>query len=537
MTLPTLIRSARVIDGSGAAWFEGDVLVEAGRIAAVGTNLSARNCRVVEADGRYLAPGFIDAHCHDDLIGLREPQRPEKIAQGVTTVVVGNCSFSLYPALPASAEALRQHFSTLLGETAPEEIFTDFAAYRAAVARRGCALNIVSQVGHAALRLAVMGWQNRPATPEETAAMQALLTAQLAQGAAGLSLGLVYPPSAFATEAELVALGETVRAHGAILSAHVRNYESHLPEAGEEFLAVLRRSGAAGQFSHLQAAGRPNWGRVPQVIAALEAARAAGIDVAFDMYPYPAGSSYILQLLPPEALEGGLDALRARLADPAENARLRRWVEQGPEDPEAAQSKISLIGWGNVLISAVGAPALKSFEGRRMDAAAAEAGLAPFDLMRRFIEEDAGQTGIVMFQLGEDDLRAACTHPLHMFCSDGLPRPGTKPHPRAWGAFPRVLGKLVCDDGWFGLEEAVRHMTSAPALRFGIPDRGLVRPGMVADLVLFDADARDLASFENPTQLPHGIRTVWVAGEAVLEEGRPTGALPGRVLGAPRRAA
>ena len=537
MTPSTLIRSARIIDGSGAAWFVGDALLEAGRIAAVGTNLSAGGCRVVEARGRFLAPGFIDAHCHDDLIGLREPGRREKIAQGVTTVVVGNCSFSLYPAPPASAEALRGHFSTLLGETAPEEMFADFAAYRAAVARQGCALNIVSQVGHAALRLAVMGWQNRPATPDEIAAMQALLATQLAQGATGLSLGLVYPPSAFATAEELVALGETVRDHGAILSAHVRNYESRLPEASEEFLAVLRRSGAAGQLSHLQAAGRPNWGSVPSVIARLEAARAAGIDVAFDMYPYPAGSSYILQLLPPEALEGGLDALRTRLADPAESARLRRWVEQGPEDPAAPQSKISLIGWGNVLISAVGAPALKSCEGQRLDVAAAAAGLAPFDLLRRFVEEDGGQTGIVMFQLGEDDLRAACTHSLHMFCSDGLPRPGTRPHPRAWGAFPRVIGKLACDEGWFGLEEAVRHMTSAPALRFGIPDRGLVRPGMVADLVLFDVDTRDLASFENPTQLPRGIETVWVAGEAVLEAGQPTGARPGRVLGTPRRAA
>lgn len=537
MTLPTLIRSARIVDGSGAPWFEGDVAIANGRIAAVGTHLSAEGAQVVEAQGRYLAPGFIDVHCHDDLIGLREPGRPEKIAQGVTTVVAGNCSFSLYPALPGSAEALRGHFSALLGETRPEEIFADFAAYRAAVARRGCALNIVSQVGHAALRLAVMGYQNRPATPAEIAAMQALLAAQLAQGAAGLSLGLVYPPSAFAGIDELVALAETVHEYGAILSAHVRNYESRLAAATEEFLEVLTRAGAAGQLSHLQAAGRPNWGSVPGVIARLEAARAAGIDVAFDMYPYPAGSSYILQLLPPAALEGGLEALRARLADPDAAARLRRWVEHGEADPDAPQSKVAVIGWGNVLIAAVGHPALKSFEGRRMDAAATAAGLAPFDLMCRLIEEDAGQTGIVMFQLGEADLRAACTHPLHSFCSDGLPRPGAKPHPRAWGAFPRVLGKLVCEEAWLTLEEGVRHMTSAPALRFGLTDRGLVRPGLVADLVLFAPDVRDAATFENPTQLPHGIETVWVGGEPVLDRGRPTGALPGRVLGAPRRAA
>jgi N-acyl-D-amino-acid deacylase len=531
MTGDLLIRGARIVDGTGAPWFAGDVRLSAGRIGAIGASLKANGAEVLDAEGRYLAPGFIDAHCHDDLICLREPERIEKAVQGVTTLVVGNCSFSLYPYATGSAELLRQHFSGLLGETAPEEVFESYAAYRAALHGRGVALNLVSLVGHAALRLAVMGYERRPATAAERAAMEAMLARQLVDGAAGLSLGLVYPPSAYADEAELIALAETVKAHGKILAAHIRSYEAGLGASTDEFLGILRASGAPGLLSHLQSAGRPNWGKAPATIAKLEAARREGIDVSFDMYPYPAGSSYVLQLLPPEAQEGGLPGLLAQLRDPGGRERLRKAVEEGSDDPTAAQSKIVLIGWNNVRISGTGNPDLKRFEGKSMDVAAAEEGITPFDLMVRCIEEDAGQTAIVMFQLDEADLHAACTHRLHMFGSDGLPRPGTKPHPRAYGTFPRVVGRLRRAEAWFPLEDAVRRMTSVAAQRFSLNDRGLLRPGMVADLVLFEDGVEDRATFDSPTELPTGVCHVWVAGEAIVSDGHVTGRRPGRVLG------
>jgi N-acyl-D-amino-acid deacylase len=531
MTGDVLIRGARVIDGTGAPWFAGDVRLSGGRIAAVGAALEPDGTEILDANGRYLAPGFIDAHCHDDLICLREPERVEKAAQGVTTLVVGNCSFSLYPSAPRSAELLRQHFSGLLGETAADEVFDSFASYRAILHERGTALNLVSLVGHAALRLAVLGYERRPATAAERATMQAMLFRQLADGAAGLSLGLVYPPSAYADETELIALAETVKAHGKVLAAHIRSYEAGLGASADEFLSILRASGAAGLLSHLQSAGRPNWGNVPATIDKLEAARRDGIDVSFDMYPYPAGSSYMLQLLPPEAQEGGLPALLAQLRDPAGREALRKAVEEGSDDPAAAQSKIVLIGWSNVRISGTNNPDLKRFEGKSMDVASAEEGITPFDLMVRCIEEDAGQTAVVMFQLHEDDLHAACTHRLHMFGSDGLPRPGTKPHPRAYGTFPRVAGRLRRAEGWFPLEDAVRRMTSVASQRFNLGDRGLVRPGMVADLVLFEDGIEDHATFDAPTELPTGVSNVWVAGEAIVSDGRITGQRPGRVLG------
>ncbi|MFO1248760.1 MAG: D-aminoacylase [Alphaproteobacteria bacterium] len=521
-----LIRNARVVDGTGAPVFTADVRIEDGRITAIGDSLPDADI-VVDAAGRYLAPGFIDAHCHDDLICLREPDRIEKIMQGVTCLVVGNCSFSLYPTVPGSVDHLRQHFSTLLGEIGADEVFDGFAGYRDALHRQGISLNVISLVGHAALRLAVLGYDPRPATAEERATMQRLLDRQLADGAFGLTLGLVYPPSAYSDAEELQALARTTGARGKILAAHVRSYEGQLIESIDEFLGLLETSKAPGLLSHLQAAGKPNWGKIPKAIAQLEAANARGVDVSFDMYPYLAGSSYMLQLVPQSMHAGGVHALIAALKTPQGLAELRRSIE----DPDAPWiSKVAMIGWGNVRISGTSNPALKKFEGRDMQAAADSEGMSPFDFMVRMILEDEGQTTIVMFQLDKDDLHAACTHELHMVGSDGLPRPGTKPHPRAFGTFPRVAGHLRRDEHWFSLEDAVRRMTSVAARRFGLKDRGVIAPGMVADMVLFDENITDRATFDDPSQLPSGIETVWVAGQAVVDKGKPTGARPGRVL-------
>lgn len=526
----TLIRGARIIDGTGAPWFRGDLHIAQGRITAIGRDLAIAGVdHVIDADERYLSPGFIDAHCHDDLIFLRERDRPEKAFQGVTSIVVGNCSFSLYPATPGSRENLRRHFSGLLGETDPTEIFDDLDTYRQALTGEGIALNLVSLVGHAALRLAVLGHERRPATTAEIADMADMLDLQLAQGAAGLSLGLVYPPSAFAHADELVALGRVVRKHGRVLAAHIRSYEAGLMDAIAEFGGIVETSGAAGLLSHLQSAGRPNWGRIPEAIAALEAMRAQGVDISFDMYPYPAGSTWILQLLPPAVMEGGLEGLKRRLADANERALIGRWVnEGGPEFP--GESKVSLIGWENVRLSAIGIPTLKHLEGTDMQTASHALSVSPFELMLRFINEDDGQTGIILFQLDEADLHAACCNRLFMAGSDGLPRPGSKPHPRAFGTFPRMAGTLRRDKDWFSLEDAVRRMTSMAAQRFALSDRGLVRPGMAADLVLFEDAIADQATFANSTQLATGISHLFVNGRAVIADAKQTGARPGRVL-------
>ncbi|WP_237151777.1 N-acyl-D-amino-acid deacylase family protein [Oryzibacter oryziterrae] len=530
MASPLFIRDARVIDGTGAPWFRASVRLAGGRIAEIGPKIAPKaGDRVIDAGGRWLAPGFIDAHCHDDLVFLRDPDRPEKIAQGVTTIVTGNCSFSLFPATEPTRELIAGHFGSLLGSTDPDEIFLDFQGYRDRLHSQGIAPNIVPLCGHGPIRLAVMGYDNRPATDAELERMQALLKAQLDAGAAGLSYGLVYPPSAFADPRELVALATTAADCGRLVAAHVRSYEGGLMTSIEEFLEIIQQAGAAGLLSHLQAAGRPNWGVIPRAIDRLETARQDGIDVSFDMYPYMAGSSYVLQLLPPYALDGGLPALLERLADPRISAELKRWVEEGDGNPDI-QSKISLIGWGNIQLSAIGAEELKPLEGMRMDAAAAQLGIDPFDLLVRFVREDEGQTSIVMFQLDAEDARCACSNRLHMVGSDGLPRPGAKVHPRAYGTFPRMAGPLVNQEKWFAIEDAVRRMTSIAAQRFGLYDRGILRPGAVADLVLFGDDIGDRATFADPLQSPTGISDVIVAGVPVIENGVATMSRPGRVL-------
>jgi N-acyl-D-amino-acid deacylase len=526
----TLVRNARIVDGTGAPWYRGDLLIAGGKIQRIGYGLQAGpDAEVVDADERYLAPGFIDAHCHDDLIFLRERGRSEKAMQGVTSIVVGNCSFSLYPSNDASAPMLRDHFAGLLGETNESEIFADLDGYRHALEGEGIALNLVSLVGHAALRLAVMGFDRRTAEAREIEAMCALLGEQLRRGACGLSLGLVYPPSAFADQSELVALAKTVAAHGKLLAAHVRSYEAGLFDAIEEFGDLLRQSGSAGLLSHLQSAGRPNWGQIPRAIERLEAMRDEGVDISFDMYPYPAGSTWLLQLLPPAVMDGGLEGLKRRLADPVQCAPIREWVENGGE-AFPGESKVNLIGWENVRLSAIGVPALKHLEGSDMGGAAQTLGTTPFDLMLRFIEEDSGQTGIILFQLDEADLHAACCNRLYMAGSDGLPRPGSKPHPRAFGTFPRIAGPLRREKKWFSLEDAVRRMTSVAAQRFQLHDRGLIRPGLAADLVLFEDAISDRATFSDSTQLASGVSDLWVNGVAVIRDRQQTKNRPGRLI-------
>jgi len=494
---------ATILDGSGGEPFVSNVTVAEDRIVSVGSLTSGE---VVDGDGLFLTPGFIDCHCHDDLASLRDPSRPEKVAQGVTTVVVGNCGFSLFPCSPSSREQLRQHAGGLLGRLGESEVFSDYASYRQA---NRSVVRVESLVGHGPLRLQAMGWESRPASASELALMCDLLATQLDQGACGLSLGLVYPPSAFADLDELVALAKVAKSRGKPVTAHIRSYESKLVEATQEFLSVLRLSGARGVLSHLQAAGRPNWGLVAQ---ALEAMEAAEVDVVCDMYPYLAGSSYALQLLPPSELASGVSALQARLAEPAYRLLLRNRVMSAEVDENGWQSKVALIGWESVLIAGVSALSLKSLEGKTL----ASAGEDPFDVLIRLVMEDDGASAVILFQLSEPDLRTVFQNPLSMVGSDGIPRFEGRPHPRAFGAFPRFWQKVCQQDRWLAAPEAIAKMTSRSAIAFGLNDRGVIRPGSLADLVLFDPSFRDQATFEDPRQLASGTKQVWIGGNPVL---------------------
>jgi N-acyl-D-amino-acid deacylase len=521
-----LIRNVRIIDGTAEPLFKADVGIRGNEVAEIG-NL-ARGTAIESIDGRdgYLAPGFIDTHTHDDVAILNDRVHPAKLLQGVTTVVVGNCGFSNYPV--DLQDQTRLHLESLVGSVERSQVYPDFKSYRASADSDGLGLNLISMVGHGPLRLRVMGYDKREATPNELAQMCELLERQLEQGAFGLSLGLAYPPSAFAAKEELVCLASVLKKHDRLVAAHIRSYEGALLDAIDEFLEILRLSGAKGLLSHLQIAGRPYWGKMREALDKIERARSSGLDIVVDMYPYPAGSTTILQLLPPSVQEGGIKALVARLAADGDRERIGQLVESGKEP--GWESKIALIGWENVRIGSANHHELKQFEGDSIAEAAKASGLTPIEFTFEVIRLDQGRTNIIMFQQSEEDLRMVHQSRLMMVGSDSIPRTGGKPHPRMYGTFPRVIGRLAMKERLMPLEEAVRRMTSLPAQRFQIRGRGLLRPGSIADFVLFNDDFLDRATFEDPQLYPAGLEGVWVNGIRVVQEGEVLYRKPGRVL-------
>lgn len=527
----TIFLNARIIDGTGAPWYRSSLGIKGDTIAKIGPfseeDISLAG-KVFDAHESYLTPGFIDSHTHDDSSIFSTPEHGSKVLQGVTTIVTGNCGFSNYP--NGDNDEVRSHLRTLLGDVAADHFFDNFTSFKNQLTRNTVGLNVASLVGHGPLRISVMGYERREATLKEVEEMARLLEEQLQQGAIGLSFGLVYPPSAYAGFDELVTLARVVAKHDRVLSAHLRSYEGNLLVSIAEFLEVLRESKAKGLLSHLQAAGRPYWEvLIPKAIDMIESARdELGIDIAVDMYPYLAGSSTILQILPPSAMAGGFSELLRKLEDPEYRQELKELTERGSEP--GWESKIALIGWENVVISSVVNETLKPFEGMDMTAAAAVLKMTEFEFLLFVVVTDQGTTNVIMFQQSEVDLHNVLRSRLHMICSDSIPREGGRPHPRMYGTFPKVIGRLANQDRLLSLEEAVRKATSLPAQRFGILDRGILRPQMVADMVLFSSNFLDGATFDEPTLPPVGLKGVWVSGIQTVENGEILGPMPGVVI-------
>jgi N-acyl-D-amino-acid deacylase len=525
LTADTVLRNALVFDGHGGPPVEVDVALSGDRISGVGRNLRASGAREVDLRGMALAPGFVDIHSHTDLVLLVEPKAESKLRQGVTTEVVGQDGSSIGPwseeEAAERARSFRSQYGIDLG-------FRDLAGFFSAVESRGAALNLASMVGQGTLRAYVVGRDDRPATETEIARMRELAREALAAGACGISSGLEYTPSGFADTTELAALSEVLSGTGLPYASHMRNEDDRLMAAVEEAVMVGRRSGAAVQISHLKAQGGRNWWKTDPVLRTIAEAREAGVDVKFDVYPYIAYSTGLANLFPVSARDGGTRAFLDRLRDDDTRARL----EVGVRD------KIDQLGsWDAVQITSTGSEELSWAAGRRLGELATERGEDPFDLLVRLIVEDENRTRMVGFGMSEENVAAKIAHPLAIVCSDGGARAiegplsaGT-PHPRTYGAFPRLLGHFVRDLGALPLEEAIRKITSAPADRVGLRERGRIEPGAFADLVAFDPDrVIDRATFEEPHQYPEGIPHIWVNGEQVLRDGEQTGALPGRVV-------
>lgn len=520
-----LLRGAVVYDGTGAAPFEADVLVADGRIREIGRGLSAAGAEEVQLDGLALSPGFVDIHSHTSTQVLTNPRAESKLLQGVTTEVAGQDGSSVGLWSDDQFEAVRERYR----RDGVELQFRDVAGFLAQVDREGAALNIASMVGAGSIRAFVVGADDRPASVEETARMRALVEEAIAGGACGLSSGLEYTPGGFASTDELIALASALRGTGLPYASHMRNEDDRLLAAIEEAIRVGQGAGVPVQVSHLKAQGQRNWWKADQALGLIEAARAAGIDVMFDVYPYIAYSTGLSNLFPIDALDGGTEAFRARLRDPAHSDALR----------EAVLAKVESLGsWDAVQITSTDSEEYAFARGKRLGALAAQRRVEPYDLLVEILLSGGG--GMVGFGMSEENVRKFLVHPLAMICSDGgayTIETSSSPHPRNFGTFPRVLGHYVREEKLMPLETAIHKVTMMPARRIGVTDRGTVERAMAADLVVFDpAVLTDRATFEQPKQYATGIRHVIVNGTFVLRDGEYTGAYPGRAV-RPTRAA
>ncbi len=520
-----VLRHALLFDGSGAPPFEADVAIGGETILEVGRNLAIPGAEEVDLDGLALAPGFIDIHSHTDLVLLVNPRAESKIRQGVTTEIVGQDGGSIGPWTDEQWEQTRDRYR---GRYGVDIDFRDLDGFFRHLDREPAAVNLASMVGAGTVRQYVLGNHDRPADAQELRQMASLVGDAVRAGACGLSSGLEYLPGAFANLDELITLAAPLRPAGLPYATHMRNEDDQLLAAIEEALNVGRLAGVPVQLAHLKAQGRRNWWKAQSALNLLERARADGIDVMFDRYPYVAYSTGLSSLFPVWSRSGGTQAFLARLEDPAQHGDIER----------AVRAKVQQLGsWDAVQITSTRLEALAWARGRRLGELAAERGEEPYRLLEQIIIEDRNGAGMVGFGMSEENTAAFLRHPLGMVCSDAGARApygplssGT-PHPRAYGTFPRVLGFYCRDSKLMPLETAIHKMTAMPATRLQLHGRGRVVAGAYADLVTFDpSTVVDNATFERPHQYPTGVRHVLVNGTFVIRDGEHSGATPGRVL-------
>ncbi len=529
MAWSLLIENGLVTDGSGAPMTLADVAVEGDRVAAVGPGLAGEARRTIDASGHYVTPGFIDMHSHSDLFYLECPAAESKLRQGCTTEVVGMCSFSPAPVHPERRDIVRAWAG---GVGARLDItWESFGQYLDTLRAARPSVNVVHMVGHGALRLAAMGPENRPAGADDLRRMEQLLAEAMDAGAFGYSTGLVYPPSVYASTDELIALSRSMAARDGLYFSHIRGEAATLEAAITEAIRIGEVAGLGVQIAHVKAAGPENWGKMDQALRMIDAARARGLDVTGDAYPYHAGSTKMDNLLPPWMHDGGVPKLLERIAD---RPTRRKVVEECLIDGERWRTHMGAIGFDQIFVATCSRPEL---EGLSLVQLARKTGDTPAEAMLSLVERERARVSMIVFSQSEDNVAKVLAHPAVMVGSDSLglsagpgPHPG-KPHPRMYGTFPRVLGVYARERKLFSWETAVHKMTGMAATKLRLRDRGLVRPGYAADLVVFDpATVKDEATYADPHRHPTGIPWVLVNGTLVVDQGRVVATGTGRVL-------
>lgn len=530
MTADLLIRDALVLDGTGAPGVVADVAVTDGRVTAVDDGRSEARAagahRTVDAAGRALTPGFIDMHAHSDVQILANPDHTAKVSQGVTLEVLGQDGLSFAPVDERTRTAIRAQIAGWNDD--PPGFAWDWESVAGYLDRldRGIACHAAYLVPQGTLRHLVVGPDERPATPAEVARMGELLAQGMREGALGMSSGLTYTPGMYADDDELAALLRVVARHDGYYSPHHRSYGKGALEAYAEMIDLARATGCALHLTHATMNFAPNKGRAGELLALIDAALDDGVDITLDTYPYLPGSTTLSAILPSWSFSGGTDALLARLADPADRERILHELEHvGTDGCHGCVAE-----WDTIEISGVQHPGLEGRVGRTIEAIARDEGRAPGDVFVEQLVADRLGTTILQHVGHEENVRAIMQHRTHTGGSDAI-LVGGRPHPRAWGTFPRYLARYVRELGVLTLEDCVHHLTGRPAARLRLVDRGLVRPGYAADLVLLDPDTvQDTATFSEPRQQAAGIDLVLVDGVAVIDDGARTDALPGHAL-------
>jgi N-acyl-D-amino-acid deacylase len=523
------LRDATVVDGTGAPRYRADVVIADGRIVEIAKDADVQTSadRSIDAAGLVLAPGFIDMHAHSELALLTEPEHLAKVSQGVTLELLGQDGLSYAPVDDATLANIARQIAGWNGN--PEGFdwnWRSVGEYLDRLDAAGIATNACYLVPHGTVRMLVLGYDDRVPSPDELDRMRALIRTGMSEGAVGISFGLGYTPGMYATTAELTELCRTAAELGGFFAPHHRSYGAGALEAYAEMVDVSRASGCPLHLSHATMNFGVNRGRAGELLTLLDEAIADGCDISLDTYPYLPGSTTLAALLPGWTSAHGPEAIPALLADPAACARIREQMEVWGADGGHGVP----IDWDTVQISGVATPALSDRAGRTIADLARSRGREPFEEFRELLIADHLATTILHHAGHEENVRTIMRHRAHAGGSDGL-LVGTRPHPRAWGTFPRYLGHYVRDLGVLNLEECIAHLTGNAARRLRLRDRGLIRRGYAADLVLFDPETvHDAATYEQPRRQAKGIEYVFVNGVAVIADGRHTGALPGRAL-------
>ena len=531
----TVLVGGRIVDGTGAPWVRADLAITGDRIAAIGDLRAATATTRIDVTGLVVAPGFIDMLGQSEDFVLVDGRAASKITQGITTEITGEGK-SIAPVnarMIAAAKASWDHYGIV-------QDFTTLAGYFERLERRSKpAINVGTFVGAGGVRDYVIGRENRPATADDLAAMEKLVEQAMQEGALGLSTSLQYVPDRFATTDEIIALAKVARRHGGIYITHQRSESGRIFESLDEVFRIAKEADIPAEVWHLKTAYKANWGKMPEVLRRFEAARAAGLDVTANQYPYTRASNGLDACLPLWVREGGTDAMLARLSDPTQRERIKREMD----DPNTQGWENQWYGSGGsdgVMLSSVLRKDLKKYEGMTFTAIGKAMGKDPRDAVMDLVIADRADSYVIISIMDEADVRTALAHPLVSIDTDSGaraedgPLADSKSHPRAWGTFPRILGKYVREDKLLTLEEAIRKMTSRPAARVGLKDRGLLRDGLFADITVFDpATIRDVATFEDPNRYSVGVKHVFVNGEAVVTNGAITTARPGRPLRGP----